>query len=271
MSFTVLGGSGFIGSHLVAHLRSVGHECRVLGRDYSSELDMPLGHVIYCVGVTGDFRWRPLETVSAHVCHLIALLERGRFDSITYLSSTRVYSTQTSPVSALTVDPCNPDHLYNISKLMGESTCLTRHLHSKVVRVSNVYGMELQSHNFLASIVRSAVQHGRVNLQTTMESARDYVGIDDVVRMLPEIAVRGRRRVYNLAFGTNRTTAELMEALKRETGCIVEVAPDAATIRYPDIDIVDLRQEIGFRPKDVLEALPDLVAGYRKELARDGS
>src|SRR4030095_6163122 len=149
MSFTVLGGSGFIGSHLVAHLRSMGYECRVLGRDYSAELDNALGHVIYCVGVTGDFRWRPLETVSAHVCHLIPLLERGRCDSITYLSSTRVYSKQTSPMCALTVDPGNPDHLYNVSKLMGESVCLTKHSQSaKVVRVSNVYGMDLQSHNF---------------------------------------------------------------------------------------------------------------------------
>jgi len=64
---TVLGGSGFIGSHVARHLRRLGVACDTPARDDESIFSRPLGHVIYAIGLTADFRARPLETVEAHV------------------------------------------------------------------------------------------------------------------------------------------------------------------------------------------------------------
>jgi len=268
MRFTVLGGSGFIGSRLVRYLRADGHECVIPGRRYEEWLEEDLGVVVYCVGVTADFRTRAIDTVDAHVCHLLPLLRRGRFSSLVYLSSTRVYGPGSTSSGALALDPADPDHLYNASKLMGEATCLTARPDTvKIARLSNVYGDDATSPNFLASVVRAAARQGHVHLDTSLESERDYLSVQDAVAAIAYIAVRGKRRLYNVAYGENRRTGDILDVLRRETGCTVTVAPHAPTVKYPAIDVAPLRAELELKPRDVLAALPELVALHKQGTA----
>ena len=76
MRFTVLGASGYIGRHLVPHLRALGAEVWAPAKGELTGLDQPLGHVIYAVGLTAGFRTRPYDTVQAHVGWLAQLLQR---------------------------------------------------------------------------------------------------------------------------------------------------------------------------------------------------
>ena len=71
--FTIFGGRGFIGRHLVSYLRGCGHE--VLDQEASdlSSQSKNLGNVIYSIGLTGDFRSRPYDTVEAHTSLLSRL------------------------------------------------------------------------------------------------------------------------------------------------------------------------------------------------------
>jgi hypothetical protein len=126
-SFTVLGASGFLGSHLVRWLQSQALPYQALARQESG-VGPPLGHAIYCIGVTADFRRRPYETVRAHVCDLARLLEHGTFDSLLYLSSTGIYAgtPRGHEDAVLQVNPTQPDDLCNISKAMGEALCLSK-------------------------------------------------------------------------------------------------------------------------------------------------
>lgn len=182
-----------------------------------------------------------------------------------YLSSTRVYGPLGTTGAMLGADPREPDHLYNISKMMGEAACLTvRPEQTRIVRLSNVYGADIDAATFLGSVIRAAVLHGRVGLGTSMETERDYVGIDDVVRMIAAIAERGQQRIYDIGFGANRTTAQLAEVLQRQTGCTVEVAAGAPTVLFPRIDVSALRTEFGYTPRDILDALPELVASVKQ-------
>src|SRR5919197_813364 len=64
---TVLGASGFIGGHLAKHFRALGYECLTPGRNEPSLYETDLGDVIYAIGLTADFRQRPLDTIEAHV------------------------------------------------------------------------------------------------------------------------------------------------------------------------------------------------------------
>src|SRR5262245_16564069 len=103
---TVLGATGFIGSHLAAELRRRGHSPFTPGR--SADLSgADLGIVFYCIGLTADFRSRPLETVMAHVCKLREVLQNCCFELLVYLSSTRVYGKSSVAVEdePLVVNP----------------------------------------------------------------------------------------------------------------------------------------------------------------------
>lgn len=265
---TILGASGFIGSQLAERLRETGAEffAPARGAEISGQ---HLGDVIYCVGLTSDFRTRPLDTVNAHVCELLQVLRDCDFDSLLYLSSTRLYNShhglakEEDPIS---VAPLSPSDLYNISKLMGESLALSSGRKVRVARISNVYGGDFTSENFLSSIVGDAVTKGKIVLRTSPDSEKDYIGIDDVTEGLIKIASGGQHEIYNLASGVNVSNRALVEGLSRITGCEVEFLPDAARVSFPTNSIERLRAEFGFSPHSVLEDLEGLVNLYKSRL-----
>ena len=268
--FTVLGASGFIGSQVVQNLHKREPFVFAPPRDWT--LPKELGHIIYCIGLTADFRSRPLDAMEAHVGYLVRLLQQNTFESLTYLSSTRVYGTG-SPTAyeddVLTVAPNDPSDLYNISKLAGESVCLSSgRKNVRVVRLSNVYGYDAKSENFIFTLIRDALKDKKIVLRSALESSKDHVSVDDVARILPEIALRGKQRIYNIARGKNTTAGQIVRKLQGLTKCAVEVAEDAPRICFPRIETKRLVSEFPeFKPTDILEDLGRLVGEYKRATA----
>jgi nucleoside-diphosphate-sugar epimerase len=263
---TILGARGFIGSHLVKSLLSKHIDYYAPRRD-EDIAEKYLGHVIYCIGLTADFRHRPFDTVEAHVCKLLEVVRNCKYDSLLYLSSTRLYKLSASLAceeDSLQVSPLNSSDLFNISKIMGESLLHACGREAVIARISNVYGNDFTSENFLASILREAVSTGRVVLRTSLDSEKDYVSIDDLTDILLEIAHSGKQLIYNVARGTNVSNHELMAKLRSLTGCQVEVAPDAETIKFPRISIERIASEFHYKPSNVLNDLDDLIRQYRR-------
>ena len=263
---TVLGASGFIGSHLTRHLDSLRVPWQAPARDEDLR-GRELGHVIDCAGITADFRTRLADTVDAHVCRILGLVRDCMFESFLYLSSPRLYKDRpsTQEDDDIHVSPIGADGLYNLSKVMGESIVLNLGDRGRVARLSNVYGHGSEAHNFLASILADAVATGEIVLGTSLDSAKDYVSVGDVVALLYKIATEGRRRIYNVASGVNVTNGEITTEIARLTGCRVSVKPNAETRVYPPIDIGRAREELGFRPARLVDDLPMLV---RQEVPR---
>ncbi len=258
---TVLGGRGFIGRHLVRHLESLGCDVWVPERDEPRVLQQPLGHVFYCIGLTADFRDHPFDTVRAHVTVLSNLLEHADFDSLLYLSSTRVYgrSKTTGEDDVLAVLPEDPSDLYNLSKLLGESLCLSsERKRVRVARLSNVVGTEMGSDNLVGGLLQEA-RSGLIRLKTHPDSAKDYILIDDVIRILWLIANGGRDRIYNVASGIQIAHHQWLAALHETTGCLVQTDIHAPFQSFPVIDVQRIRKEFDFKPTPVLDVFPQLV------------
>ncbi|MHC5022852.1 MAG: NAD-dependent epimerase/dehydratase family protein [Planctomycetota bacterium] len=265
--FTVLGANGLIGSALSAFLRQSGHDVLACSRDRRLDSDRPAGHVLCCIGVTGDFRSRPAATMRAHVAAVAGALEHLRFDSFLYLSSTRLYAhaDRSDESATFSVDPHDPDQLYDLSKLAGESLCLAwPHPGVRIARLSNVCDDRFASPNCLDSIVRDAIDRGVVRLRSARTSERDYVLLHEVVPLLADIARRGNARVYNVASGRNLTYAAVLDVLSSHTGCRVETDSAAPERRSRPVDVSRLRNEFGVPPGCLLEALPDLLERYRR-------
>jgi nucleoside-diphosphate-sugar epimerase len=252
---TVLGGRGFVGRHLAAYLRELGHTCWVPERDDPALFTRPLGLVFYCIGLTANFREHPFETVDAHVGVLRGVLERAQFEQLIYLSSTRVYDgcDTTNEDQPLSVRPASPDHLYNLSKLMGESLALSCGRPCKVVRLSNVVGPDMGAANFLGSVLQEAAETGAVCFKTSLQSSKDYLLIDDAVHGLIAIALQGKQSIYNLASGTSLSHCELAHWLESH-GVVTSVALNAPTTTFPVVATQRIRSELGFKPEQCTPA-----------------
>lgn len=265
MNYTVLGGRGFIGSHVAAALKERGHDVWVPSRE-APLTGRDLGIVIYAIGLTADFRRRPFETVDAHVGVLTDVLRACTFTSLLYLSSTRIYGNGDVVVdeaTPLTVNPADPSDLYNLTKATGESVALHSGKPCKIARISNVYGDDYGSQNFLSDILRRAATEGRVTFRTSPTSQKDYVALSDVVALLLSIAESGRELVYNIASGTATSHQAIADVLANQLQIRCEFEPSAPTIHNNPISAERVRREFGFTTRTLLADLPALFTAYK--------
>jgi|SRR5579862_2657533 len=266
--YSIIGAGGFVGSHLVTHLTRGGHECQAIYR--RDPLPRRLGHAIYCVGVSN--KAKPMHLINAHVSTLSRVLQCSSFDSFTYLSSTRVYQYN-SPKNAvteaanLTLNPANPSDLFNISKIAGESLCLSFPQENiRVVRLSNVYGPNDKSNNFLTAILRQVLTLGRATIVNGLNSCKDYIDVQDVMMALENIPIRASSRIINVATGRNVSNRKIISIIKSQTGVIVDVRQDLPEVRFPVIAIDRLIKETGVRPRAFTKGFPALIKCMRAQL-----
>jgi len=219
----VVGGVGFVGSHLIGRLISEGFEVNILDNFFTGSLenirnylDCPHLHV-----VKGDVRRRgdvrgALKDVD-YVFHLAAvasidlsvrrpklvndvnvsgtlnlLLESLRFnvERFIFTSSCAVYG---EPVY-LPIDenhPTNPVSPYGVSKLSAEYYCKIFHkaygLDTVILRLFNVYGPRQERSPYGGVIAKfiDALKSGRAPvIFGDGEQTRDFIYVDDVVEAL---------------------------------------------------------------------------------------
>ena len=262
MKFTVLGSTGFIGGTMVKHLQECGYAVEAPPRDVASLRGANLGHVIYAIGLTGNFRTQPGAAIRAHVHVLQNLMEGADFDSWLYLSSTRVYGGLPDGIAASedATLPVRPglDAIYDLSKLLGESLCLAADRETvRIARLSNVYGAGQSVHSFLGSVAGDLARTGKVVIRESPRSSKDYVPVDGVVETLVSIATRGNERVYNVASGIPVTHAQLADAIG-QCGYSVEFLAASPARVFPRIDVKRITTEFNNMPRSILDDLPDL-------------
>ncbi len=265
MKFTVFGAGGFIGGALVKYLRAHGHDVWAPARDEALAAGTRAGHVIYAIGLTGDFRDRLSDTVDAHVTVLNRLLQSLSFDSFLYLSSTRIYGglpgdSKAAEETPLRVTPSH-DSIFDLSKLLGEALCLA-HTSEKVrvARLSNVFGPGQGENTFLGSLLAQARKSENIVIREDARSAKDYVALDAVTPLLVQLALEGRERLYNVASGHSTTHEQIADAIRRHFRVSVSFADGAPLRRFPDIDVERMHREFGFVSPDVLDYICQAAA-----------
>lgn len=265
---TVLGGTGFVGSHIVKKLKELQLPYYVPSRDENLN-DKDLGDVIYCIGLTADFRVKPYETVEAHVCKLTSILNHCNFKSLTYLSSTRVYircDGKTVDESAtIHIDINDPDELYTLTKLTGERISLSSGKNVKVVRLSNVIGDDRLSDNFITNIIRQIKFSKSALFYTGPHSAKDYIPVDTATDMLIKIALRGENRIYNVAAGINLSNQLLIELLQKYFKFKYNFVENAREIIFPCINVNRITDEFGYTPSLHIDKLTEIIKNYTND------
>ena len=267
LDFTILGAGGLIGSNLLSHLTENGCKVSTPTKVTSDVLKARHGHIIYCIGLTSDFRRRPLDTMQAHVCILRDLLEHTEFESLTYLSSTRVYhgASTTMENSALCVNPVNLEDLYAISKIAGESLCHQAGRENiKVLRLSNIVGFRKDSDLFIDELLNEIVTRKSLTLKSSLLSNKDYLCIDDAVKAIVAFAESKEAGCFNVASGINISNQMIIDQLMLNFHFELTTLEAAPVIEFMPINVEKIKKTFQFEPTQFSDYFPQFINFYKK-------
>lgn len=284
----VLGGLGFIGSHLcralVAHDRSV----RVFDRpeasqdaisDFKQSIEIATGDIakpeevvdairdatvlinLVHTTVPGTSMLDPgldiISNVASSARWLKHIGETSLRKIIYFSSGGTVYGESKKPIAE--DYPTNPLNSYGITKLAVEKYTAMYATHADIdyciVRPSNVYGPGQQLHygqGVIGIMASRALRGERLEVWGEGTDHRDFLYVDDLVRaILRLLDYNGSVRVFNVSSGVGHSVLDVIEALKTSIQPFPEVVHTPKRPIDVPLNILDsskLQSETGWKP-----------------------
>lgn len=257
----VLGGAGFLGSHICEALLRAGHHVRVfekeggdkgnvhefLGKvewmegdftkpDHLAEVVNRMEAVIHCIGTTlpKTSNENPVYDISTNLIstlHLLNAAVEAQVKKIIFLSSGgTVYGI---PQKTLISEehPTEPLCSYGIQKLAIEKYLKIYHdLHGldySVMRLSNPYGERqrpMSTQGVIPVFLYKAIREEPIEVWGDGSVVRDYLYVSDVATgVLSTLDYHGRYKIFNIGSGQGFSLLTILEKIEKITGRSVNV------------------------------------------------
>jgi UDP-glucose 4-epimerase len=253
----VLGGEGFIGSHLVNSLVQKGCKVKSFDRFHSEAIQEKMIESKSFQSISGDFQLAkdlmpalegcdvcyhlistttplssnldPLFDIESNIKGTVQLLKlamQAGVKKVVFISSGgTVYGVpQCTPI--LESHPTNPVCSYGITKLAIEKYLhLYASLHGlqySILRVANPYGegqKAVKGQGAIAAFLSKALRNEQIEVWGDGSVVRDYLHVDDVVSALLMAAeYAGDERVFNIGSGAGQSLNVILNSIEDMLG-----------------------------------------------------
>jgi len=260
LKILVTGSEGFLGTHTVRHLQEQGHT--VIGIDQDIFVDgLPddnfdvlfhfaafvggrkgIDNNLYQVARNMELDRLTFEWAETHVGKLI------------YPSSCAAYpkKLQTQAGTPMREDMTGGEtfDIYGMTKLVAESMLRVAKIKSHIIRPFTIYGPGQSTDYPLPAIIQRAKQ-GECSVWGSGTQVRDWVHIDDALKVFDYLVHREEPIVLNIGTGIPLTFKQVAEIIYKEVnGTTVPVQiqtnePEGAGYRYADITLL---KSLGLEP-----------------------
>ena len=193
----VVGGSGFIGSHVADSLTCKGYQVSVYDRSESQwlrkEQDMVIGdvrdvdklkHAIADVDVVYNFAAlsdlnqateEPIETININILGNLNIMEACRLHNVSrFMYASTVYVNSREGGFYRCSKQASEAYIEEYRKKYG--------LDYTILRYGSLYGPRSDSTNGLYRVVQSALKNGIVSYKGDVDAMREYIHVDDAAR-----------------------------------------------------------------------------------------
>lgn len=193
----VIGGSGFLGSHVADALSIAGYNVKILDRHVSKWLginqEMIIGDIldqdlifehtkncfaVYNFAAIADLNeaiLNPVETARINVLGNVQVLEACRLNKVNrYIYASTVYVHSREGGFYRCSKQASENYVEEYQKSFG--------LDYTILRYGSLYGPRSDSHNGLWRIVKEALDMGIVKYEGSIESVREYIHVEDAAR-----------------------------------------------------------------------------------------
>lgn len=286
MNILIIGGNGFIGSHVVDTMVAEGARVRVLDRpgslrgDGNHAVDYRYGDfsdvatladalgdsdVVFHLASTtvpGTADMDPIADIETNLVPSVRLLQQMRalsVERLLYLSSGGTVYGNTRTVPIPEDHEREPLSSYGIVKVAIEHYIMSFSarvgIKSLILRPSNPYGPR-QGHigvqGVIATFFQRMVNGEPIKIWGDGENVRDYIYIDDLVRFMTLGVARSLTGVFNVGSGQGHSVNEVLAVIAEVSGVTPEVKYIPARgydVRRVVLDIAKGRDALQWTPQ----------------------
>lgn len=250
MKIFVLGGTGFIGSHIVSRLRGQGHEVSVGSRGNSGnrfdgvayhEVDLASGRglsdalsgvdlVVHCASATvpASSAANPESDIGSNLVGTLKLLEIMReigVKKIVYLSSGGTVYGEPVDNPVPESHPLNPISSYGVVKAAVEHylEIASREwgLEKVIFRPSNPYGegqVNKAGQGLIAAVIGCALNNKPVSIFGDGNTVRDYIYVGDLASLISKSVTLDKTGIFNAGSGFGVSVNEIVRLVEDISG-----------------------------------------------------
>ena len=277
MKIIVTGSKGFIGAHLIAELRRLGHEVLGLDRTVCDLCNYPeLKPIVGKFAPEAVFHLAALLPVGAEheaqkyfannvngTLNLLESLRDGNNCKFVYSSTMNVYGkAQYLPVDE--THPAQPTNPYGLTKLLGEQVCKyyadNLGYQVTVLRYSGVYGPGRDT-GAIASFIAKAL--AGEPLQINASDQWDALYVKEIVKaniLALQLADTKSFNIFNIGAGEALGVKAVAEAIIKLTNSRSELkindSPSSLAFYY---DIAKAKDKLGFHPRSLGDCLKEFI------------
>lgn len=292
MKIYVIGGLGFIGHHVTAKLKNLGHECVIVDNHENygilnrKELyDLYQERRAFMGPVNEQYRDIRLPfnfTDADAIIHLASYPRAKAVDlnitkaaevmlggtvklceaannhgaKMIFISSSMVYGDWVDKY-VYENQLCNPKSLYGIMKLQGEqltkAICPNNYL---IIRPSAVYGPRDVTDRVVSLMFKAAMNNNPIRVEGA-DNLLDFTYVDDLAEGITAAVLSNHKCcTVNMSSSNARSLGELAELIKQITGTTTQINYTEHNARYPKRGAQDIqiaKSLFEFTPSTTLE------------------
>lgn len=274
MNVLVTGATGFLGTHVLAHLATGGHRVTALGSrdgDLANPIDaarllsaQAWDVIVNLAGpVTGGAETPAvgIDVITAHVNIALNVRKHAGRARIVHASSMTVYGMpETVPVTEN--HPRRPRHLYATGKRLAEDVLLTADADVCVLRLPGLFS-ETRASGALFHFCRAARQGETLRVSAPEPTPWDILHVDDAARgVLAAVTASGAGGPINLGYDEPVELTAIARAIAGIAGTGSSVENTGATHPVFQLATARARALLGWAPPTLEARLTRLYADY---------
>ena len=244
----ILGGCGFIGSHLAEALcenndvicydkflfgnkiKKKHPNLKIIKKDiidynsllkYSKNIDV-IYHLAAIVGVdvVAKNHIKCMEEEMNCIVNVFRAMKANNIKNLVFASTSGVYGNFNYKKNVKENDPTSPTSSYSIAKLHSEFfikyNSKKYNINCKIVRPFNIYGKRQDTRMVISRMINQAKKNKNITVYFDGKQTRDFTYIDDFVTCLIMLYKPKAFKIYNFAKGKQETILTLANLIKKK-------------------------------------------------------